>query len=76
MPYILNEFGAFRQIIQVTPLTARLVSTENQTLISEWKPPNQKRINVVACNQTQLVCASAAELYYLEIKAGRLEQIA
>lgn len=60
----------------MTPLTARLVSTENRALISEWTPPDEKRISVVACNQTQLVCASASDLYYLEIKAGRLEQIA
>lgn len=60
----------------MTPLTARLVCTNNRTLISEWKPPNDKRISVVTCNTTQLVCASASEVYYLEIKAGHLEQIA
>lgn len=63
------------QIIQVTPLTARLVQGENRALISEWKPPNNRRIGVVACNFTQLVCASASDVYYIEIKDGELKQI-
>ncbi|XP_037044734.1 DNA damage-binding protein 1 [Bradysia coprophila] len=65
----------FGQIIQVTPLTARLVQGENRALISEWKPPNNRRIGVVACNFTQLVCASASDIYYIEIKDGELKQI-
>lgn len=65
----------FGQIIQVTPLTARLVQGENRALISEWKPPNNRRIGVVACNFTQLVCASASDVYYIEIKDGELKQI-
>lgn len=63
------------QIIQVTPLTARLVCTETRALIDEWCPPNGKRISVVTCNTLQLVCASASELFYLEIKKGGLELV-
>lgn len=64
------------QIIQVTPITARLVQADNRSLISEWKPPGDRRIGVVACNSSQLVCASACEVYYIEIKDGQLVQIA
>lgn len=64
----------FNQVIQVTPLTARLVQADNRTLISEWKPPGDKRIGVVACNSSQLVCASACDLYYIEILENELVQ--
>lgn len=64
----------FEQIVQVTPLSARLIGCENKQLISEWKPPGDKRISLVACNTTQMVCASAGEIYYLEICEGKLEQ--
>lgn len=64
----------YGQVIQVTPLTARLVQCDNRSLISEWKPPGDRRIGVVACNTTQLVCASACELYYIEICDGELIQ--
>uniref|UniRef100_U5EVD6 DNA damage-binding protein 1 n=1 Tax=Corethrella appendiculata TaxID=1370023 RepID=U5EVD6_9DIPT len=64
----------FNQIIQVTPITARLIQSDNKSLISEWKPPDDKRIGVVACNSCQLVCASACEIYYIEICEGKLVQ--
>ncbi|XP_035782512.1 DNA damage-binding protein 1-like [Anopheles albimanus] len=62
------------QILQVTPSSARLISCENKSMICEWKPPEDKRIGVVAANSTQLVCATAREVYYLEIGDGKLEQ--
>lgn len=62
------------QILQVTPTTARLVHASNQELLDEWKPPDSKRIGVVACNKFQLVCASANEVFYMEIDEGRLVQ--
>lgn len=62
------------QILQVTPTTARLVHASDQRLVDEWKPPEGKRIGVVACNQFQLVCASANEVFYVEIEDGRLVQ--
>lgn len=40
--------------------------------MSEWKPPGDKRIGVVGCNPSQLVCASACDLYYIEIEDGKL----
>lgn len=66
-----NQYFRF-QIIQVTPMTARLVKIGTKNLVSEWKPPGDKRIGVVACNLNQLVCASACEVYYIEIKDGQL----
>lgn len=64
----------FLQIIQVTPVTARLVQAHSRTLLSEWKPPGDRRIGVVACNFCQLVCASACDVYYIEVCEGALVQ--
>lgn len=41
-------------------------------MISEWTPPNFKRISVVSCNTAQIVVASACDVYYLEIENGKL----
>ena len=60
------------QIIQVTSTTARLIQCDNKSLVCEWKPPDDKCISVVACNSNQLVCASACDIYYIEIEAGKL----
>ncbi|XP_065081415.1 DNA damage-binding protein 1 [Ochlerotatus camptorhynchus] len=62
----------FGQIIQVTPMTARLIQCDNKSMICEWKPPDDKRISVVACNSCQMVCATACDIYYIEIEAGKL----
>lgn len=59
----------------MAPLTARLVKADNRDLICEWKPPGDRRISVVTCNTTQLVCASACDIYYIEIKDGALHQV-
>nr|CAD7197866.1 unnamed protein product [Timema douglasi] len=79
IPGILSDQQSFycgnvshQQIIQVTPTSARLVSVDTQQLIAEWKPPDGKNIGVVACNTSQLFCASGCELYYLEICDGEL----
>ena len=34
---------------------------------SEWTSPDGKMLNVVACHQTQILCASGRDVYYLEI---------
>lgn len=60
------------QIIQVTPLSARLISVQNKTLLAEWKPPNDKNISVVSCNFTQIVVSTGSVLYYLEIHPNEL----
>lgn len=62
----------FGQIIQVTPTTARLIQCDNKAMIFEWKPPDDKRISVVACNSCQMVCATAYDIYYIEITSGKL----
>lgn len=64
----------FTQIIQITSVSARLVKTHTGGLICEWKPNNDSRISVVACNSSQLVCASACDIYFIEIKDGELVQ--
>lgn len=60
------------QIIQITSVSARLMQTQSGQLACEWKPRNDGRISVVSCNGAQLVCASACEVYYLEIMDGEL----
>lgn len=62
------------QIIQVTPLSARLISVDTKQLLHEWKPPSEKTISVVACNITQVLCAAGSDLYYLEICEKELAQ--
>ncbi|KXJ71791.1 DNA damage-binding protein 1 [Aedes albopictus] len=62
----------FGQIIQVTPTTARLIQCDNKSMICEWKPPDDKRISVVACNSCQMVCATACDIYYIEIEDSKL----
>lgn len=65
---------AFGQVIQVTPVSARLISVESKLLISEWKADSGKSISVVACNSCQVVCATGCDLYYLEIYDHELVQ--
>lgn len=65
---------AFDQVIQVTPVSARLISVESKLLISEWKADSSKSISVVACNSCQVVCATGCDLYYLEIYDQELVQ--
>lgn len=62
------------QIIQITSSSARLIQMKNGQLVNEWKPSCDGRISVVACNHSQLVCASACDIYYIEIKDGELIQ--
>ncbi|XP_069681912.1 DNA damage-binding protein 1 isoform X1 [Periplaneta americana] len=62
------------QIIQVTPSSARLISVDTKQLIHEWKPPSEKTISVVACNVTQVLCATGSDLFYLEICEKELVQ--
>jgi hypothetical protein len=44
------------------------------TCCSEWKPPSEKTISVVACNVSQVLCAAGSALYYLEICENQLVQ--
>lgn len=44
------------QIIQITSVSARLINTKSGALVHEWKPSDDGRISVVACNGSQLVC--------------------
>lgn len=62
------------QIIQITSSSARLIQTQTGSLVNEWKPSDDGRISVVACNNSQLVCASACDVYYIEIMDGELIQ--
>lgn len=59
-------------IIQITPKFVRLVSTVTKTIVSEWGPENKKNIGVVACNGTQVVCATGSDLFYLEIDENKI----
>lgn len=63
---------AHDQIIQVTPISARLVSAQTKNLLAEWKPPTDKNISVVACNTEQIVVSTGSDLYYVEIHPNEL----
>lgn len=60
------------QLVQVTSASARLVCALTKRLLSEWKPPNDKNISVVACNTSQLVVSTGSAIYYLEIHLKEL----
>ncbi|XP_071054441.1 DNA damage-binding protein 1 [Onthophagus taurus] len=60
------------QIVQVTPVSVRLVSAQTKNLLSEWKPPNDKNISVVACNAEQIVMSTGSKLFYIEIQENEL----
>lgn len=62
------------QIVQVTAISARLVNSKTGSLVHEWKPRDDARISVVACNASQMVCAAACDVYYVEIQDGELVQ--
>nr|CAG4640606.1 EOG090X00HD [Eulimnadia texana] len=55
-------------ILQVTTGCVRILSSKSKQKISEWVPPAGKSINVVACNNAQILCAIGKEIYYLEIE--------
>ncbi|CAG9764896.1 unnamed protein product [Ceutorhynchus assimilis] len=63
---------AHEQLLQVTPVSARLVSIQAKTLVSEWKPPTDKHIIIVTCNCSQIVVSTGNQLYYLEIHPNEL----
>lgn len=60
------------QLIQVTPVSVRLVSAQHKNLLNEWIPPRDKRIGVVACNTYQLIISTGCIIYYLEIYQNEL----
>lgn len=61
-------------VIQVTPLSVRLVSAESKQLVDEWKAPGDRVISVCGCNGAQIVCATGPILYYIEVKDDKLVQ--
>ncbi|XP_054261134.1 DNA damage-binding protein 1 [Macrosteles quadrilineatus] len=61
-------------IVQVTSVSARLISCDTKQLISEWKADSDRSISVVACNSIQLLCATGFDLFYLEILQQQLVQ--
>ncbi|KAL5007237.1 hypothetical protein ScPMuIL_016043 [Solemya velum] len=63
------------QLIQITPVSVRLVSCDTKKIVSEWKHPAGKNISLASCNTTQVVVAVGNQLYYLEIFPGELKQI-
>jgi len=62
----------YNQIIQATSSSIRLISSKTKELISEWFPPENRNISVIAINSTQIVCASRNILYYLTISEEKL----
>lgn len=58
--------------IQITPNSARLISNESKSVVSEWEPDNKRTISVVACNGRQVLCATGNDLYYMEIVDDRI----
>ncbi|KAG8438196.1 hypothetical protein GDO86_008764 [Hymenochirus boettgeri] len=66
---------AHQQLIQITSASVRLVSQDPQSLVSEWKEPQERKVSVCSCNSRQVLLAVGRVLYYLEIHPGELRQI-
>ncbi|CAH2326208.1 DNA damage-binding 1 [Pelobates cultripes] len=66
---------AHQQLIQITSASVRLVSQDPQSLVSEWKEPQGRKVSVCSCNSRQVLLAVGRVLYYLEIHPGELRQM-
>ncbi|XP_071974589.1 DNA damage-binding protein 1 [Engystomops pustulosus] len=66
---------AHQQLIQITSASVRLVSQDPQSLVSEWKEPQGRKVSVCSCNSRQILLAVGRVLYYLEIHPGELKQM-
>ncbi|XP_073430013.1 DNA damage-binding protein 1 isoform X1 [Dendrobates tinctorius] len=66
---------AHQQLIQITSASVRLVSQDPQSLVSEWKEPQGRKVSVCSCNSRQVLLAVGRVLYYLEIHPGELKQM-
>nr|CAB3236585.1 DNA damage-binding protein 1 [Phallusia mammillata] len=62
----------YRQLIQVTEKSVRLISNEKKRLVSEWTPKDDRHISVATSNQSQVLLAVGKSLHYLEIQQGEL----
>lgn len=62
-------------LLQITSASVRLVSQDPQSLVSEWKEPQGRKVSVCSCNSRQVLLAVGRVLYYLEIHPGELRQM-
>lgn len=62
------------QIVQVTPISVRLVDEVTKQLVDEWQPPGGRVISVTGCNSSQIVCAAGPVIFYVKVKEGKLVQ--
>lgn len=49
-----------------------MVKSATKDLVAEWRPEGDRSIGVVSCNSTQIVAASARDLFYIVIEDGKL----
>jgi len=61
-------------LIQVTSDSVRLVSSATKALVAEWRPTGDRTIGVVSCNTTQILVASACDIFYIVIEDGSLRE--
>ncbi|KAL5503313.1 hypothetical protein EMCRGX_G010241 [Ephydatia muelleri] len=66
---------AGKNVVQITSTCVRLISEETLELICDWHPPSGRNISTAACNPTQVVVAVGSDLYYLEVKANKLNEV-
>lgn len=64
---------AHKQLVQITPVSVRLIDESSRQLIAEWSPPEDKHISVASCNSVQIAIATGCTIFYLEILEGKLE---
>ncbi|KAH8374751.1 hypothetical protein KR200_005352 [Drosophila serrata] len=60
------------QLIQVTSDSVRLVKSGTKAMVAEWRPDGDRSIGVVSCNTSQIVVASARDIFYIVIEDGKL----
>ncbi|XP_017040124.2 DNA damage-binding protein 1 isoform X1 [Drosophila ficusphila] len=64
----------YDQLIQVTSDSVRLVKSDTKALVDEWRPKGDRTIGVVSCNATQILVASACDVFYIVIEDGSLKE--
>lgn len=64
------------QIVQITNGEVRMVNLASQELVSSWKPPQGKTINIATANPSQVVVAtSEGNIVVIQIQNGVLVEI-
>src|SRR5699024_4927466 len=60
-------------IFQATAFALRLISVDEKRVLNEWVP--SQKISLISTNNTQIICSSRSNLYYLEVIDSQIKLI-